>query len=245
MRQKISTFWAVYRTYGSTEIFRLIWRKIFSRPSFLEFDDKIDWISADNFLQKLQIADEHSLNSIITKDINREGFFDSIYDLGPELSKVLVGLISSRKPTLIIETGVAAGKSTNVILKALGSNGKGKLISVDVTSNVGELVEEDYRKQWTLNVLPNFGRKRAFRRILTNNPQADIFLHDSDHSSNWQKFEVIEALRHLPNVSFLLIDDIQPDVSNFLMSKYGYGNCTFFDESGEKKSAAVKIAIKD
>ena len=48
-------------------------------------------------------------------------------------------------PLKIVETGVANGHSTFFILNALIKNGKGKLYSIDTSSEVGSLIPEDLK----------------------------------------------------------------------------------------------------
>ena len=164
---------------------------------------------------------ESHLKSIDTAKISdyskthRQGFFDSIYDLGPELSNVLNALIPAIKPSLFIETGVAAGKSSNVILNLLSENHEGRLLSFDVTEKVGELIDPKNLDLWDLFVLPEIRRKSHFVSKLQSSQEAELFLHDSDHSPKWQKFETEQAIRNLPNLRYILLDDSQGRVAKF------------------------------
>ena len=176
---------------------------------------------------------------------SRSGFFGPIYDLGPELSESLLGILTITRPTLVIETGVAAGKSTNLILNQLRLNNLGRLVSIDVTANVGELVQPENRFLWDLEVLPNFLRRKRFESLLRKNSNAQIFLHDSDHSVEWQLFEIKKVTERLNVVSYILVDDVQPAVASFLISRFGAASCFFFDELGRKKSLIVRTAVQD
>jgi hypothetical protein len=175
---------------------------------------------------------------------SRTGFFGPIYDLGPELSESLLGVLMVTRPTLVIETGVAAGKSTNLILNQLRLSDYGRLVSIDVTINVGELVEPQNRILWDLEILPSLLRRQRFKSLLRKHSGAQIFLHDSDHSVEWQLFEIEKVTEVLSLVSYILVDDIQPAVASFLISKFGIANCFFFDELGRKKSLIVRTAVQ-
>jgi len=242
MRRKFKTVRRVFVTYGVSEVLRLILRKFFTRDHGLEdFDSQIVWGSANQFLNRIALEKSNGLEIDNANSILRTGFFDEIYDLGPELSSVVNSLVISTNPELIIETGVAAGKSTNIILKQLHRSAGGRLVSIDITANVGELVETQYKYLWDLEVLPSVNRKYNYKRILLGYPKASIFLHDSDHSARWQEFEIFEAIRLLPNLSFLLIDDIQAPVANKLILRFGLDNCYFLNEMDKKKSLVVSL----
>jgi hypothetical protein len=240
MLKKIRTARSVFLTYGVSELLRLAYRKAFRAKIPSEFATEIRFESSDRFMATISEAPIHKIKNTHLLDDERLGFFGSIYDLGPELSQSLLGATKDKKPSLVIETGVAAGKSTNLILNQLRINGSGRLVSIDVTSNVGELIEQQNKFLWTLEVLPNFLRRQRFEALLNKYSKAEIFLHDSDHSVAWQLFEIKRATVLLSDLSYILVDDIQPEVANYLRSKFGEVNCFFFNELGMKKSLIVR-----
>jgi predicted O-methyltransferase YrrM len=122
-------------------------------------------------------------------------------------AKFLYGVVRKTRPEIFVETGVANGDSSFFILSAIKKNKIGKLISIEVNNDVGNLVPKDLRKAWELKILRrNFPNN--FKSILSSLPNVDIFLHDSDHSYTWQMLEYTNALNKLSKKGLLLSDDI-------------------------------------
>jgi hypothetical protein len=243
--KKFHTLKRVFLTYGVAEVIRLIYRKSFQTKDSSTFTEGILFESSTRFMTTFADNPSEAQEVFSLNNNSRSGFFGPIYDLGPELSASLLGVLMMTRPTLVIETGVAAGKSTNLILNQLRLNDQGRLVSIDVTINVGELVEPQNRFLWDLEVLPSLLRQHRFESLLRKHSAAQIFLHDSDHSVKWQLFEIKKVTEVLRRVSYILVDDIQPAVASFLISKFGIANCFFFDELGRKKSLVVRTSVQD
>ena len=149
-------------TFGFIELLRLISRKLrFSskRNSRRDFIGLENSISIDEVLESLARNDQIFSNvdivelriefdAIFDRTIGayRESFFNSNYDLGEKLAFLSYSLIRIAKPRLVVETGVAAGISSTLILSALSKNNYGTLSSFDITNKVGELIPNDLRK---------------------------------------------------------------------------------------------------
>ena len=127
------------------------------------------------------------------------------------------------RPEAVVETGVAHGSSSTVILDALQKNQKGRLYSVDLPlvagengqraslttvqslDQVGWLVPDALRGRWSLTLgdslvqLPN---------MVQNISSLDIFFHDSLHSYEHMMEEFRMVWPHLKKKGFLLSDDI-------------------------------------
>ncbi|MGC9069351.1 MAG: class I SAM-dependent methyltransferase [Thermoprotei archaeon] len=125
---------------------------------------------------------------------------------------VIYALIRSLKPNIVVETGVANGSSTTFILKALETNHKGQLFSIDMPSNylnvkeIGWLVPEYLRKRWKLIIED---AKTALPKLLFNLKHVDIFLHDSLHTLDHVLFELKEAYNYMPKGGILIADDVE------------------------------------
>lgn len=137
-------------------------------------------------------------------------------------SLTLYVLVRAFKPNIMVETGVAFGKSSSLILCAMEHNQKGKLVSIDLPNepgkilpdgakthtgnyDVGWLVPDYLRKRWTLC----FGdSKELLPKILTNIGEVGIFLHDSLHTYEHVKFELNTILPKLGKRSLILCDNI-------------------------------------
>jgi len=168
----------------------------------------------------------------------RFSFFSTQYDLGLGMSEVLFLAVRGKKPSKIIETGVAAGVSTNLILFVLQKNQNGKCISIDITPKVGEIIEDELKHRWQLEVLPEFSREDAFNKILIANSDATLFLHDSDHANSWQIKEFSAVIQHLAQVQLILFDDISEALIEFIQENHPKFQVLVIDE-GRKYSGII------
>src|SRR5665213_1629896 len=84
-----------------------------------EYDDSI----AGQFVQS-ESSEPHSL-------------YPTEWAVAQETAVFLYLLVRLRRPSLVVETGVANGISSTSILLALAKNGHGRLVSIDVDENVG------------------------------------------------------------------------------------------------------------
>lgn len=123
-------------------------------------------------------------------------------------SFMLYSLVRALKPQTVVETGVANGHSSFVILSALETNGRGKLVSIDIRNDVGQLVTADKGKNWDLHLLSRPGARDELRAVLQSVAPVDLFLHDSDHLYGWQMAEYREAAAVLSDGCILISDDV-------------------------------------
>lgn len=127
------------------------------------------------------------------------------FDAGDESARFLYLLIRLVRPTTVLETGVANGKSTRIILAAMDANDHGHLHSIDMTRNVGQLFGGQHDR-WTLHV--THGRSQDLKRVLDSIERPQVFIHDADHSYKSQMREYSLAASYLPAEGFLLSDDV-------------------------------------
>jgi hypothetical protein len=249
IRAKAQTAVGVWRNFGINEVIRIPFRKFASRK-FNYRDGKEPLSSYKNLVVfttpspefsaacgRFQVSTETiSSYSQYLRHLNlrtkkpRSGFFGEIYDLGAGLGFVLFELIEKERPRKVIETGIAAGASSNLILSRLNYIGHGALVSVDITSKVGELVEEQLLNRWTISVLPKLLKKKAFLRILNSNQDATIFLHDSDHSTKWQIFEISSVIDSISSIKHILVDDVTKEFESYVLNNLSEWNLVVIDE---------------
>ena len=205
LNYKLRTLYRVLESFGLRGVFSLIFTKIailFKRRRF-ETSSQSGFLALDLFEPEVLLLKLFDESAVLAPNLKldyekynqnferrlsagRKSFFDSIYDLGPKTRYLVFSIIRLIKPSVVIETGVAAGASSNTFLAALTLNGVGRLESIDITNKVGELVDPSYRPSWTVHILGKIWKKRSFEKIVKSLGDSEIFIHDSDHSSKWQ-----------------------------------------------------------
>jgi hypothetical protein len=134
----------------------------------------------------------------------------------------LYTIVRGVKPNIMIETGVASGKSTSLILLAMEHNQKGKLISIDLP-NIDRKVLKDgartstgrFKTGW---LIPNYLKKRwklkignsikILWKIVNDLKEIDIFFHDSLHTYSHVKNELIIIQPKIKEGSLIICDNI-------------------------------------
>lgn len=146
---------------------------------------------------------------------------------------VLYGIVRATSPEVVVETGVASGRSSTAILTALNKNGKGKLYSVDLPhffegdaptykkttegndelqgyvpkgKEPGWLVPNELRKQWELTLGDS---NVELKKVVAKLDHIDLFYHDSEHSYETMMFEFNTVWEKIRKDGFLLADDIR------------------------------------
>lgn len=174
--------------------------------------------SGDNFVSSiLGLSDsrcdyskefEDVLELFADRHKNITNNYPGYFRVGEATSFALFSLVRHTRPKCVIETGVANGLSTFVIVQAMIANGMGKLYSIDVSHDVGPRLTEEELEHWTLLVLDGKPSKSSLNLTISHLPPFEIFIHDSKHTFWWQKWEYEAALRGLVSGGFLLSDDV-------------------------------------
>ena len=253
---KVRTLIKVLQTFGLIEVFLIIYRKMCSdvRPksnyqSHLtpQCDTEITSVfrSIPCEVEEIESARNELkiyLDANLRNPTIRKSFFDSKFDFGEASNEILFLLIRILKPSVVLETGVAAGQSSDTILHALRLNEKGHLFSVDVTNQVGELIQEDNKSRWSLFVLPKFRRRRAFTMFAQRLGSIDFFLHDSDHSDVWQLFELSIVMKCVPPPNILFFDDVSHSLISEIQSVYPSYSVHYILEKSKCAALIVRSA---
>lgn len=259
VKTKIKTAARVLDTFGPFELARLAVRKLgiaktgaeeVPRPRGVEV--KTSEELTGEFYSLLLEASQEEINLARSQYVTyqsgfkermtspRTSFFNPIFDLGLGMSEFVFLCILIKKPLIVIETGVAAGVSTNAVLSALQVNGAGNLLSLDITPKVGELVDDKLKTRWKLEILPELARENYFAKHLKENSGASVFLHDSDHSGSWQIKEFDNVVRHLPGIELILFDDISQDLIDFIMNNHADYRIIVIDENRKYSAIILK-----
>jgi hypothetical protein len=113
------------------------------------------------------------------------------------------------QPQRVVETGVARGISSRVMLEALARNGNGHLWSIDLPHpanyQLGIAVTDRLRRNWSLRLGTS---KVLLPELLDELGQIDLFMHDSLHTARNVEFELHLAWRHLRPGGMLFADDV-------------------------------------
>jgi hypothetical protein len=141
------------------------------------------------------------------------GAFDGWGDGEPGLTRAAWCLVRHLKPGHVVETGVARGFTTQMILEALQRNGTGHLYSIDfppplrtdLHDQIGVAVRGDLRHRWSYI---KGSSRRHLPRLLSELRQIDLFIHDSAHSEYNTKFELVRAWSALKPGGVAVADDI-------------------------------------
>lgn len=168
----------------------------YAKPSL---DDHLDLAGpfetiTEGFLQALGIQPDHDASEFDSVGGDLENRYSAIKRAFPgffgverETGRFLYQAVRALRPSVVVETGVADGLSSYLILAALRRNGHGHLHSFDIDPNAGRLVED--RSRWTLTISPADAPEATFKRALGTLGPIDVFFHDADHRYMNQIFE--------------------------------------------------------
>ena len=151
-----------------------------------------------------RLADER-VAELERRTTANELLFPERFAVERESARFLYLLVRTTRPELMVETGVANGASTFLVLTAMEENGVGRLISTDITDRVGSLLDDRERASniWELRVIAPDG----FRDLAEEVGTVDVFLHDSDHSYANVRGEVSAIWPHVRSGGFVVADD--------------------------------------
>lgn len=135
-------------------------------------------------------------------------------DMEIDLLTAIWCTVMHTKPEGVIETGVAHGVSSRVVLEGLNLNDRGHLWSIDIANPInhsvhgttGIAVTDECRPRWTYvegesgKVMPPLVEKVG---------KVDLFIHDSLHTFKNTLFEMEQAASVMPKGGVMLIDDIK------------------------------------
>jgi predicted O-methyltransferase YrrM len=146
-------------------------------------------------------------------DVGR-GTFGGWDDGDIRLGRMAWCLARHLRPHTVVETGVARGLTTRVLLEALAHNRRGRLWSVDlpplladgITDETAAAVPEPLRDRWTLR---RGSSRRALPALLGDLERIDLFVHDSMHTTRNVAFELAQAWPRLAPGGAVLIDDVE------------------------------------
>lgn len=199
-------------------------------------------------LESLNQPNAKSSTSTIAGTLSTDALFtNGVSDVG----LYLYAIVRALRPEIVVETGVANGESSAMILAAMDVNGVGHLTSIDLQGQelnqnfyrpegkgVGWLVPDAYRDRWTLHagdaleLLPD---------VLVRLGHLDLFFHDSLHTTEHMLFEFHQAWKYLKPGGVLLFDDGMCPAFPLFMAQVKNVKGAIYHSFG----GMVKVAVDD
>jgi hypothetical protein len=141
------------------------------------------------------------------------GAFGGWDDADPGLARAAWCLTAHLRPSQVVETGVARGLTTRVILEALDRTGDGRLWSIDLPPLIEHRLEDEtaaavpreHRRRWTY---VRGSSRRRLPQLLDRIGPIELFVHDSMHTRRNVLFELEHASRALVAGGAVLVDDV-------------------------------------
>jgi Methyltransferase domain len=117
------------------------------------------------------------------------------------------------RPEVVVETGVAHGVTSRVVLEALKQNESGHLWSIDLPfpfdhrlhGQTGVVVPDACRSRWSY--LEGASSQRL-PPLVDDVGHVEMFIHDSLHTAKNTLFEMDQAASVMPSGGVMLVDDI-------------------------------------
>lgn len=187
------------------------------------YKSNIDWESRLHSLINLYSSGElvsefWALWTVVINDMHEQGIragpesFKGWNDGDAGFVRAIWCLTRHLKPTNVVETGVAHGVTSRLILEALEKNGHGHLWSIDRPpmerewkQQIGIAVGNRFQDRWSYI---SGSSRRRLPGLLGKLGRIDLFIHDSLHSERNVRFEVDRAWAVLRPDGAIVVDDI-------------------------------------
>jgi predicted O-methyltransferase YrrM len=160
---------------------------------------------------------------LITKQSGKN--YGKNFDCEEGLAAFLYSYVLTNKPAVIVETGVANGITTNILMEALEKTG-GALHSFDIDPKTQNVYRG--KGKWSFHLLTK-DYKSALKNKVKEIGAVDLWIHDSNHGYSWQAFEYSLALETLAEDGVLVSDDIDSSTAWGLASESMFNSsfCVF------------------
>jgi hypothetical protein len=117
------------------------------------------------------------------------------------------------RPAVVVETGVARGVTSRIVLEALERNANGRLWSVDLPHPFDHSIHNETGAAVTDALLPRWNyvegsSQRRLPQVIRDVHQVDVFIHDSLHTARNTRFEMDHVAAVMPVGGVMLVDDI-------------------------------------
>jgi Methyltransferase domain len=134
-------------------------------------------------------------------------------DADPALGAVTWCAVRHLRPQKVVETGVARGVTSRLILEALSLTGQGHLWSVDLPHplrpelhhETASAVSSENRDRWTY---VRGSSRRQLPSLVSRLEKVDMFVHDSLHTARNMRFELRTVWPAMDRGGLVLVDDV-------------------------------------
>ena len=202
----------------------------------------INYITLKDKLRRSLDISKSQINQFIKEYNSFKNYLEKNYGnlphsiLTPIRGKVLYCVISAIMPKIIVETSVALGVSSFLILNAIKLNKIGTLYSIDLPNKdiignkeVGFVVPKELRSNWKLILGDS---KTELPKLLSELKQVNIFFHDSLHTYEHMMFEFETVWPHIKENGLIVSDDIYWNNAFIDFAKKVNSQYTIFDGIG-------------
>lgn len=201
------------------------WRQRMGKTSVTDADFDADWNEHLHGLlgapwpcpEAKQLQD---LLEEVGKLLTEKGFGTGLHTYGwysdadVDMCSAIWCTVRHTRPEAVLETGVAHGVSSRVILEGLNQNDRGHLWSIDIANPLnlavhgqeGAAVTDECRPRWTY--VEGESSKRM-PPLVKEVGQVDLFVHDSLHTFKNTLFEMEQAASVMQSGGVMLVDDIR------------------------------------
>jgi hypothetical protein len=143
------------------------------------------------------------------------------------------------RPQVVIETGVAHGVTSRIVLEALRQNDLGHLWSIDLPfpfdhrlhGETGIVVTDACRPRWSYL---EGSSKQRLPRLVAEVGHAEMFIHDSLHTAQNTLFEMERVTSAMPTGGVMLVDDIDSHIGFTTFAKRHPGYQTIICPSADR-----------
>jgi hypothetical protein len=145
------------------------------------------------------------------------------------------------RPQIVVETGVAHGVTSRIVLEAMRQNDRGHLWSIDLPfpfdhrlhGETGAVVTDACRSRWSYL---EGSSKQRLPPLVGQVGHVEMFIHDSLHTAENTLFEMEQAASAMSAGGVMLVDDIHSHLgfANFAERHPGYQTivCPSADRDG-------------
>jgi predicted O-methyltransferase YrrM len=148
--------------------------------------------------------------------------------------------VRAKQPGLVVETGVARGVSSRMILAAMDASACGRLVSIDLYKGADSraAVPERLRGRWQF--IPGSSRTHLRGLLAVDTP--DLFIHDSQHAYRNMRFDLNHAWNRMRPGGVLVVDDIHENAAFEELLRVTGARAVFGQE--QRKAGLLGIAAK-